>query len=341
MKFRNIMYIFFMALFLVFAYFLFDRGFNVRTKVFVNYQEDSDVIYKVCLKENEIYSHKCLSQGEKYISSLVNNIDVNYRYNVLFNKDISGYYTYKIIGTLVAYEEDINDSLWKREYILLNDKTEVLNANDLKKIAIKSNVNINYNKYKEELEQFTKDYGIKVSGYLEVKFILDENISFNGIEKLVQDTKDIQLIIPLSYDTFKINVLDDIHNVDSYYDFSTKEDVNYFLLILGAFSLSIGISFLALTIRNMVFSVGKQSSYTKELKRIFSEYSDIIVNIKRFYNKKKYNLIYVDSFDELMDVYRKVGNPISFREIRRNEEAMFILLEDDNAWIYRLIAENK
>ena len=111
------------------------------------------------------------------------------------------------------------------------------------------------------------------------------------------------------------------------------------MIILGAFSLSVGISFLALTIRNMVMASKEQFNYGRELKKILNEHEDKIVNVKRFYNKKKYNLIYVDSFKELLDVYDKVGNPISYREVKKNEEAIFLMTDEDDAWIYRMVAK--
>ena len=341
MKVRNILYIILMVIFTVFAYFLFDRGFNVKTKIVVNYQEKSDLNYRVYLHDNDIYNREYLGMNDKYISKLVDNIMIDFNYNIMFDKDISGYYTYKVVGTLVAYQDDITDSLWEKEYVLLNDQTNVLNANDLKSIEIKDGINIDYDKYQDELNKFKQDYDIDVSGYLMVKVIIKENIDFFGIDKVVEDEKEIKMIIPLSYDTFKINVINDNNTVDKIYDFSKKEPVNYLLLIIGAFNLSLGISFLALTIRNMVLSYRKTSDYQKELRMILNDYSDIIVEVKRFYNKKKYNLIYVDTFKELMDVYNKVGNPISYREVKKDQEAIFIIIDDDNAWIYRLLSKDK
>ena len=75
----------------------------------------------------------------------------------------------------------------------------------------------------------------------------------------------------------------------------------------------------------------------KNLKR----YLKIIENVNKLYNKKKYNLIYVDSFIELMDVYNRVESPISFKEIEKNKEAIFLIIENDNAWIYRLVNKKK
>ena len=118
--------------------------------------------------------------------------------------------------------------------------------------------------------------------------------------------------------------------------FSNKERINSLLILIGIFSLSVGLSFLALVIRNMILISMKQFNYDKELSKILDEYDDIIVNVKRFYNKKKYNLIYTSSFEKLMDAYKKIGNPISFMESKKNEEAVFLMTDGDNAWIYQM-----
>ena len=297
MKFRNILYIVFMVIFMALSYLLFDRGMNVRTKRIVNYQEDSDVIYKVYLHDNDIYQKEYLNMNERYVSELVDYIDVEFNYNSLFDKDISGYYSYMVTGSLVAYEDDITDSLWKKEYNLMDMKTEVLNQNNLREINICDKISIDYDTYKKEIEKFKNDYNIAISGYLDVDIIINENLQFLGIDNVTEEKKEIKLLIPLSYDTFKINVINDNHNVDSYYDFSTKERVNYLLILFGLLSLSIGLSFLALTIRNMVIASKNGFDYNKEINKILNDHSDIIINVKRFYNKKKYNLIYVDSIE--------------------------------------------
>ena len=337
MKFRNILYIVFMIFFITLSYILIDREINVKTKRIVNYQEDSDVIYKVYLHDNEIYNKKYLNMNEKYITELVDYIDLEFDYNSLYSSDINGYYSYTVMGNLVAYEDKITDTLFEKEYTLMDTKTVVLNQNKTKEININDRLLIDYDKYINELKKFNDTYNIDVLGYLDVIVKINQNIQFTGIDKVNEDEKIMRLMIPLSYDTFKINVYNDNHNLDSFYDFSKKERVNYLLILFGLFSLSIGLSFLALTIRNMIIASKSGFNYQKELKKILDENSDIIVNVKRFYNKKKYNLIYVDSFKELMDVYKKVGNPISFREVKKDKEAIFLMTEDDNAWIYRML----
>lgn len=341
MKLRDYIYIICMIFFAVLAYLLFDRGVNVRTKNIVNYQENSDIVYKVYLKENNEFNKPYLNMEERYITSLVDKINIDFNYNDLFSKEVNGYYSYSVIGTIHGYLNDINESVWDKEYKLIDNKTEVINQNNIKNIKIEDRVIIDFDKYKNELANFSKKYGLNLSGYMDVVIKVKENLNFKGIDKVIEDEKEMRLTIPLSYETFKITIDNDNNNISNYYDFSTREKLNYVLLVMGAFSLSLSISFLALVIREMVIVSDSKTKYIRELNKILNNYEDKIVKIKRFYNKKKYNLIYVDSFMELLDVYEKVGNPISYREVKKDEEAIFLIIDDDNAWIYQMIREKK
>ena len=336
MKFRNILYILLMIFFMAIAYLLIDGGLNTKTKIVANYKEKSDLGYRVYLHDNDVYDKEYLGMNQKYIADLVDHTLINFNYNNTFDKDINGYYSYMVIGELVAYEEDAKESLFKKEYTLMDLKVTVLDSNNLREIHIDDTIDIDYDKYREELLNFRKDYNIDVYGYLDVKIIIKLNLEFKGIEKVVEDTKEMSVNIPLGDDTFRICMINDNNKSDSYSDFTKNERVNYLLILIGMFSLSIGLSFLALTIRNMFIASKNEHSYQKELDRILNEYDDIIVTVKRFYNRKKYNLIYVDSFKELMDAYDKVGNPITFRETKKGEEATFLMTHEENAWIYKL-----
>ena len=330
-----------MIFFMIFAYLLFDRGFNVKTKNIVNYQEKSDINYRVYLKENNEYNKSYLNMGERYVASLVDKIHVDFKYDDLFSKELSGYYNYSAVATIHGYLKDSLEDVWTKEYRLIDNKTEVINQNNVKTIKIEDRVIVDFAKYRSELSSFSKKYNLDLAGYIDLSITIKENLDFEGMNDIIEDEKVMNLRIPLSYDTFKIEVKNDNNKIDNYQNFSGRNKVNYLLLIMGAFSLSLAISFLALVIREMVFSTDLRINYARELKKIITNHDDKLVKVKRFYNKKKYNLIYVDSFDELLDVYSRVGNPISYREIKKDEEATFLLIDSDNAWIYQMKAEKK
>ena len=339
MKLKNIIYVILMIIFVTFAYLLIDRGVNIKSKINVNYKEDSNVIYRVYLKQNGFYDKEYIGMNQRYIADIVDYIVINFDYKLLYGSYFNGFYKYNVVSNLYVYTDDISDSVWEKQDVLLKDKVKVIDDDDTKDVIVDDRVVVDYKKYKEMLDKFNEDYGLNASGYLEILFKLEQDINFVGIDDLSIDNRVVKIIIPLSYDTFKINVINDNDNMDIYYDFSNKQNINYVLLVLGAFCLAIGISFLALIVRNIFVDYHSENNYRRKLRNILEKYGDIIVEIKKFYNKEKYNLIFVNSFEELIDVYNRVGNPISYREIKRDRKAMFVLVDDDNAWIYEFVAK--
>lgn len=337
MKFRDYLYAIAMIFFVVCTYLLFDRGFNLRTKKIVKYQEKSDLTYRVYLSENDEFKNEYLGMNQRYISKLVDKIKLSFNYNSLFSKNINGYYSYDVIANLYGYLADNNEEVWKNEYKLIDNKVVVLNKVNDKDINIEDVAVFDYAKCSKDFINFRNKYNLDIVGYVEVVVTIHENLQFSGISKVITDEKKMTVKIPMSQDTFRIAVSNDNNNIDNYYDFSKREKINYLFIVIGAFSLSLAISFLALIIRNVAIMYHEKYDYKTRLKKILTEYDAIIVNIKKFYNRKKYNLIDVSSFDELLDVYNTIGNPISFREVRKGKEAMFIILDDNNAWVYRLL----
>lgn len=336
--FRPVLYIMVMMVFFVASYLFIDRGIYTKTKTLVKYQEKSSTNYKVYLLDNDRFKDEYLESGNSYIAKLVDYIDFTFRYSNIFNKNINGYYSYSVDTTIVGYKDSLENILWKKKNTLVDDTVVVLNTLN-KKIDISENIKVDYKKYKKEFDLFNSDYNLSLSGYLLVEFKINMELDFNKVEETTNDEKVIKVIIPLDSDTFRIKTESPNNGVGSYDEFTDKLYVNYLLLIIGLFCLSVSISLLVVIIKLMIVISKKQSKYLKELKDIQSKYGDIIINIDKFYNKKKYNLIYVENFNELMDVYDKVKMPISFKEVKKNYEAIFLIIDDDNAWIYRMVAD--
>lgn len=338
-KFIPVFYALLIGLFAILSNVFISVGLNIKNKDNVQYQIDSDIDYKVYLLKNDVYDKYYLNKGEKYIASLVDYIKFNFKYDILYSEDINGYYSYNVDTSLVAYEDDINDSLIKRDYKELDNKVVVLDKNHVKNIDINDSVIVDYKKYKEILNDINNKYGVSVYGYLNVRFNLNTELDFSSLDKNINDKKSMEVLIPLSDDTFKIKILNTYDDIDSYYDFSKKTFVNYLYILIGLLCLSISLTFIVMLVRELVFINKEQKNYNKKLKKILKEYEDDIIIVKNFYNKKKYNLIYVDSFDELLDVHKRVLSPISFKEVKKNYKSIFLIIDDDNAWIYRMIRE--
>ena len=333
-KYRNLIFIILTIIFALLSYIYIDRGINIKTRKHFDYEVNSDIFYKVNLTQDDGTSY----DGNVYITSMVNDIDFTFNYHKKTLNDINGYYSYFVSGTLVAYQGNMKDVAWKNNYTFLDSKTTLLNENYLRDVKINDTFNLDYNYYKEVLDEYNTSHGVKLDGYLELDFNVNEILEFKEIKDSINDSTVIKVLVPLSQDTFKVTILDSPDsNMDSYYEFSSRERVNYLFLVFGAFCFSIMVANLVLVILGGVKIYSDVHKYDKEIKEITLKYGDILVIVKRFYNKRKYNLIYVDDFKELMDVYNKIKSPITYREVKKNMETIFLITDGDNAWIYRKI----
>ena len=334
MYYRSLYYAILMVLFGVLGYLFLDSGFNTKTKIRVDYQDKSEVFYDV-----KYLDDKYNTDTNKYISNMVDYIDINYNYENIISQYVNGYYRYNVEAYLTAYEDNITNSLWERKHYLVNEKTKVLDENDVNNIKINDSFRVNFADYRDEINEFINTSNLDISGYLHIRINILEFLTFFDLENEYADNKVITINIPLTEEVFKINV-NNIEDVDSHYDFSSNGKMNIILLIIGAFCLSVSVSLGVLVIRQFVLIYQRQSKYSKELKKILSKYDDCIVRVKRFYVNKKYNMIYVDNFLELMDVYEKRNKMISFKETKRGVQSIFVIIDEDDAWIYKLISDN-
>lgn len=329
---KSVYYALLLVIFIALGYIFLDSGFNTKTRVKVDYQDKSDVIYKVGYFNNEK-----TTDSDRYITSLVDNINIKYTYENIISEYIHGFYRYGVNAKLVTYEKDNDESLWERDYELVKDKTVLLDANKINNIKIDDGFDIDFDFFKEEIDKFINDAEIDMdlNGYLEIKINILESIRFNSLDNQYDDNKTISINIPLTQDTFKIEV-NNIDGKNSCYEFVNDKAMNIILLIIGTFLISVGFALLVLVIKQFIVIASMQNDYHNKLNKILSKYDDCIVKVKRFYVNKKYNMIYVDSFKELFDVYEKKNKMISFKEVKRGSESIFVIIDEDDAWIFKL-----
>ena len=332
---KSLFYVFLMVIYGILTYVFLWVGFNTKTKIRVDYQDVSDVYYDVKYIDD---NYKNVNSS-RYVSNMVKYIDMKYIYNNVISEYVSGYYKYSVDGYLIAYEDDINNSLWEREYKLADEKTFIIDENNINNIKIEDGFRIDFKKYRDEINKFINNYDIDVEGYLHVRINVSEFLNFNNLNNEYADSKVITVNIPITSDTFKIDVKN-IDDVDSYYEFSKKESMNIIFLIIGAFCFAFSISSFVMVIKHFGYIYNRQSKFRKCLNKILSKYDECIVRVNKLYVSKKYNMIYVSSFDEFMDVYYKKNKMISFKEVKRDSEALFVIIDNDDAWIYRMDIDN-
>lgn len=311
-----------MVLFMMLGYMFFISGIDNKTKIRTYYQSNSNVDYKINYEEE--------------LNTEIKNIDINYKYSSVFSENMNGYYKYNVLAYLYAYGDNISDTLWFRKYDLVDEKIVSINDND--NIELRDGFKLNFKKYQNELSDFIDSQEEDVNGYLNIKINVIEYLNIDDEINNRFKNRVININVPIND-----NPVIDIDNVsvkDSYFNFNTHNIMNFVLITISLFCFSVSIALLALIIRQFKIISDRQSKYSKRLNKLLLKYDYCIVKVNKLYVNKKYNMIYVDNFDDLLDIYVSRNKMISFKEVKRGVESIFVIIDSNDAWIYRLTSDN-
>lgn len=314
---------------IMFVYF----GFAQKENTSIIYNETGEADYKVFLKENDYYSSKYLDKGMSYVANLIDYVNLSFNYNLNSSREATHEYKYKINAELIITERGEENKVLFRKPIVLKEETTVsadTNGN------INEALNIKYDDYNAMVNNYRKEYSLSISSKLVVTMHVDtmgeakelEGASFNS-------SNDLVISIPLSEQTIEINFdANSINNSKEIVQYSTFNPINYIYMFLG---IVLFISALIFLIKTLTTKKQQVSRYAKKRNSILREYDRFIVEtvkLKGLYNDKVQ--IPVNSFDELLDARDNTQNPILFYEDLKENISKFIVIDNNNMFIYLL-----
>lgn len=335
---KYFLYSFSIVLLLVLGYFLFSKGINNKENIYVNYKENNTINYNVYLKPNNFFESSYLPKDSTYISSLIDYIDIYFNYNMVYDKPVSGTYTYFIRASLVANKTDNNkQSYWTKEYVLKDNVKNTFTKTGNFNIA--ENIKINYQEYNDLLTSFKKEYGLAIDGELKVELVVKSSANYNDSKNDIQNESTMNLEIPLTQLSVDIKIDSNPtgKSSDVVVDTLVLNDKTHKIEFVAGISCFVISIFLIIFLLKAISNENKRhSKYGKELNRILTTYDSIIVNASKLQDLTKYNVIVVNTFDELLDAHNEVRMPINYIELEKNYESVFILINNNIAWIYRM-----
>lgn len=293
-----------------------------RKNSIISYNEKGNVDYKVYLKDNDYYKEKFLKKNMQYIASLINTVNVLFKYEIHSTSNLDYNYKYRIVANTRVTDKQSNQKvLYENEEILLDNVSKKVNGNSF---LISENVDIDYDKYNNYVNSFRSDYGLSANCELVLTMYVDVDGDVNdNIDGMVSNKK-MQLVIPLSEQTVDIKMnSSNINNSDSINVSMELSVKNIIWLVLGIVFIISGISALVYAIYLYV-QRSNRDLYQKELRKILREYDTNIVNAKNTF-KESSNIIRVDSFSELLDAQKIENTPILFYEVETGSKAYFVV----------------
>ena len=295
-----------------------------------------NVDYKVQLYDNNFLDKNEMEKNQIYIAELVKNISLNFIYTYSETKKTNTEYTYNVKAKL--YGENINSDtgntkkVWEKNYTLLENKT--INNSQNEGFNITESLNIDYPKYKEEVLEFKKRFGMNLNTKL--KITMNVNIKgINGTDKINKDDK-IEIEIPIGVQAFSIKENYKKQTNDKIYNKLTeqKEKINIINIV---FIIILIISLIAfILLYKLIFNIKPKSHYTKTLDKILKTYGQIIVEVNTPIKDKKLNVIIVKNFEEMVDLEEELRIPIILYENIYNYTAVFSITYNNTIYKYIL-----
>ncbi|MEG1892754.1 MAG: hypothetical protein RR189_02540, partial [Bacilli bacterium] len=194
----------------------------------MNYSNEMNLNYEVCVKDNPYYLEKCLGMDKQYPYSIINDIKYNITNSLKASRTMNVTYSYKVIANLISetVAKDVpKEELWNKEYVLV---PTVSKTEDTNKINITQDFVIDYEFYEKLMEEYRQAFQVQMHAYLKISYILNlDNDKENIHEEIV-----LHSYVPMLEPVVKIySFVPNNINKNIFVDKSNIMDYSYFLLI--------------------------------------------------------------------------------------------------------------
>ena len=323
---------------------VFAKGaFDLTSSRAINYNESSNLDYKVYLKDNDFYDTSYLGKDKIYVASIIDNILIDFRYRYNIEKESEMNFEYDIVAKLTINDESSGGNFFEKEYVLQEDKKVTLK--EATAYRLNEQVKIDYDYYNALANKFKQQYGIDASSDLTVYLKINRQNNVGGSSNAV-DTSTMFVKIPLSEKAVNIELnYQDINNSNYIIEINESIVDNVIYGILATICVGISIVVAIKLLKLLKLLNGKKTAYDKYVNKILNEYDRLIVENATGPDLLKNNIIKVSRFEELLDVRDNLKLPIMYYVIAKHNKCCFYIKHNRDLYLLTIKAvdleENK
>lgn len=332
-----IKYIVFIALIFIITTMFINQTIKKDETLDIVYTENSNIDYKVYLKENDFFEEKYWGQDNQYIASLIDYIQVNFKYDLAASKpDVDYKYTYKIAAETNVVDKATQKSLYKYSEDLVKEK--VYEANTRSKLKINEPIKVDYNKYNNIINRFVDVYDLDGNNAT-VTINMYVNVVDNATNTDIESNVPVMsLTVPLTTKTMAIDIESNSVNGN---EINVCTTINQKKFAFGAIVLLV--LDIILVIKLFIFikdTKDEKAVYNMRLRKIMSNYGSYVQKLNNEYNFDEYQILEMKSFEDLLQVREIINKPIFMIEKTLAKEAYFFIPCEKDVYVYELKTGN-
>ena len=291
----------------------------------ITYKENSSINYKVYLKENQFFEKEYAEEKKQYIASLIEYIKADFNYTIDIEKEnVDFQYVYGIKAEVNVKEKNKENSLYNFSETLLKDKE--MSSNGQKNVSINTSVDIDYNHFNDVVKSFINIYKLdNIESNLIIKLYVKAVGSCSEFKDDENIDSVVSLIIPLTEKTMSIDISNDL--VDNNHSILICPSNNHTMLYLfiSIFLIVTDISLIIYLIIYIKRTRTERDIYNIELKKILNEYHTYIQKVNNTFDLKGYQLVVIDTFDDMLEIRETLSQPILMVENKEKTGTYFII----------------
>ena len=289
-------------------------SYNLGKKYYIGYTEGGSIDYDVYLKQNEFYDTPYLEKNQSYVASLIDKIITNFNYEIDMDaEDVNYRYSYTIKSRLEIMDDSSGVAIFNPEYELVSVQNKSQNSSN--RLSVNEIVVLNYDEYNALANRFLETYDLSATTSnivltLNVD-VLSDCDAFSGSSV---DTYSSELRIPLTTKTVNIKMTSSVPDDEAKMIACTR-GAGSEVFKTTAIVLAIADVLLILFLVAFIYLTRTADiTYTARVKKILSQYKSYIQKIKNLFETHGYQIILVDTFDEMLEIRDTIQAPILMHE---------------------------
>ena len=313
---------------------------QLEDKYYIGYRESGSIDYNVFLKDNEFYDEDFLGKDQSYVASIIDRIIADFSYEIDMDTDDVNYrYSYTVKSRLEIMDDSSDVAIFNPEYELVSVQNKSQSSSN--KLLINEIVVLNYDQYNDLANKFIDTYDLtKVTSNLVVTLEVDVLSDCEAFTGSAVDTYTSELRIPLTTKTVNIEmtsaVPDEQTNMIACNRGLGSEAFKTTAIVLGVAD---GIMILLL-VAFIYFTRTADITYTARVKKILTQYKSYIQRINNLFETHGYQIVMVNTFDEMLEIRDTIQAPILMYENEDKTCAKFMIPTDSKLlYVYKIEVE--
>ena len=281
---------------------------------YIDYTEAGDVDYRVQLKENEFYDEDVMGEGQSYVASLIDIITADLTYRLDMNTaGVKFDYSYRVDAQLEIVDDASGAKIFAPSYPLVEEKAFTTTSGN--QLVVRESVNIDYHTYNDLANKFNHVYELEgTTSTLVVSMYVDVVGTCDAFEGNAKNDYVLSLRIPLTRKTVNIKMTSSVPEGESKVLACQNGESRMLFKILAIVFAVLDVLAIAVLIGFVYLTRNEDINYSIKVKKLFNSYRSYIQQINNEFDTEGYQLLYVNTFNEMLGIRDTIQSPILMYE---------------------------